>query len=249
MTASVVLNPNHQHGATLSRQQGGLSALQVAACLVGLTLGACGASVAVPLMQSGLAGFQTERALTVWGEKNELPPLELWEQLLDRAELAVAAYPASSGEYLDRLGRVHTWGGIIEPENPVHWRQAAASFREATSVRPHWPWSWLRLAHAKLQLDELDAEFDHALRQAALLGEGRLELNRDFSRMGFTNWQALNIEQRALVLQAAEKVVARSEQHAKDMQQAATAAGLGPALCWAVDASIPTRNQICKEEG
>lgn len=248
MTASVVPNSNSHHRLDRSRSAG-LSRLQNVACLFGLVLGVSGASVAVPLVQSGLAGFQTERVLNAWGEKDELPPAHLWGQLLQRAEQSVSAYPAFSGEYLDRLGRVQAWGALIEPENPQHWTQAAASFRASTEVRPAWPWSWLRLAHAKLQAGELDREFDEALREAARLGQGRLELNRDLARMGFDNWRLLTIEQRALVLQAAERVVARNEQHAKDMQQVAQAAGVGPALCWAVDASIETRDHICKEEG
>jgi len=209
----------------------------------------CGVAVAIPLVQSGVAAFQTERALVAWRENDELPPGQLWEQLLQRADRAVADYPTASGEYLDRLGRAHLWGAIIHPDDIAHWELAATAFRASVAVRPDWPWTWLRLAHAKLHGGELDDEFDHALRQASLLGAGRLELNQDLARMGFGAWHELTIEQRALVLQVAERVVARSENHAKDMQQVAQTAGIGSALCWAVDPSIKTRHHICKEDG
>lgn len=249
MTASVVPNSEAHHRLTRSRRRPGLSRLQHIACALGMVLGVSSASVAVPLIQSGLAGFQTERVLNAWNEKADLPPAHLWDQLLQRAEGSVSTFPALSGEYLDRLGRVQAWGALIEPENAEHWQRAAASFRASTQVRPAWPWSWLRLAHAKLQAGERDAEFDHAWQEAARLGHGRLELNRDLARIGFDSWRLLTIEQRALALQAAERVVARNEQHAKDMQRVAQAAGVGPALCWSVDASIQTRHHICKEEG
>ncbi|SDS95043.1 hypothetical protein SAMN05216421_2551 [Halopseudomonas xinjiangensis] len=249
MTASVVLNPSNDDRRARQRSRTAPSRLQAAACGLGLALGVCGAAVAIPLVQSGVAAFQTERVLVAWSENDHLPPGHLWDQLLQRADQAVAGYPAASGEYLDRLGRAHLWGAIIYPEDATHWQQAAASFRASVTVRPDWPWSWLRLAHAKLQGSELDDEFDHALRQAFLLGSGRLELNQDLARMGFSVWRELTIEQRALVLQAAERVVARSENHAKAMQQVAQAAGIGSALCWAVDSSIKTRHHICKEDG
>lgn len=249
MTASVVPHSEAHHRLTRSRRSAGLSRLQRTVYALGLVLGVSSASVAVPLVQSGLAGFQTERVLNAWSEKDELPPAHLWDQLAQRAEQSVSAYPAFSGEYLDRLGRVQAWGALIQPENTEHWVRAAASFRASIAVRPTWPWSWLRLAHAKLHAGQLDSEFDQALREAARLGQGRLELNHDLARLGFDNWRVLTVEQRALVLQAAERVVARNEQHAKDMQQVAQAAGVGPALCWSLDASIQTRHHICKEEG
>lgn len=250
MTASEVPNPNLEErqfarqasGDSLTRQQTLACSLALCFCVLGLTVG-------VPLLSAGIASHQTERVLNAWSQNDSLPPATYWEQLHQRAARAVEGYPVANAEYLDRLGRVSLWGAAINSEASQHWHDAITAFRASVAVRPSWPWTWLRLAHAKLHADQLDHEFDHALHQAARLGAGRVDLNRDLARLGFDAWRKLNIEQRALVLGAARQLARRSEHDASYVYEVASAAGADTALCWTLDTAVKTEQRICKEEG
>lgn len=250
MTASEVPNPNPEE-RRLSRQTPDDSLTRFQAFVCGLVLLFCalGLTVGVPLLSSGVASHQTERVLNAWSDNDSLPPPSYWEQLHQRALRATESYPVANGEYLDRLGRVSLWGAAINSKAEQRWQDAIAAFRASVAARPSWPWTWLRLAHAKLHSGQLDHEFDRALHQAARLGAGRADLNRDLARMGFDAWSLLSIEQRALVLSAAGQLARRSEHDASYVYEVASAAGADRALCWALDTAVKTEQRICKEEG
>lgn len=250
MTASEVPNPNLEE-RQLTRQTPGdsLTRPQAFACTLALLFSVLGSMVGVPFLSAGVASHQTERVLNAWSDNDSLPPPSYWEQLHQRAIRAAEGYPVANGEYLDRLGRVSLWGAAINPNAKQHWQDAIEAFRASVAVRPSWPWTWLRLAHAKLHGGQLDEEFDRALRQAARLGAGRADLNRDLARMGFDAWRLLSIEQRALVLGAAAQLARRSEHDASYVYEVASAAGADTALCWALDTAVKTEQRICKEEG
>lgn len=208
-------------------------------------------ALSVPMTVAGIASGHTERALQQWDESESPPSKAYWETTLARAERGASFYPVSSGEYLDRLGRVHAWGPAANPEGDTqaYMRSALSAFNDSLDSRTTWPWTWLRIAYTKRALQEMDDEFGLAMAEAARLGQGRIEVSDAVARLGLMSWADLDREQRALTLAAAGRVVAQSPDQAKKMYDAALAHGLDTPLCWTLSNAVKTQQRICKEAG
>lgn len=205
----------------------------------------------VPMTLAGIASGHTERALQQW-DQSEAPPSEAyWETTLIRAERAAKLYPVSSGQYLDRLGRVHAWGSLAKPEGETetYMRASLAAFDHSLASRTTWPWTWLRIAYTKRALGELDEDFGLAMAAAARFGQGRVEVSDGLARLGFMSWADLDREQRALTLAAAGRAVAHSPAQAEGIYDAAVAHGLETPLCWTLSTAVKSQQRICKEAG
>ncbi|HDZ57873.1 MAG TPA: hypothetical protein ENI17_09705 [Pseudomonas xinjiangensis] len=207
---------------------------------------------ALPMMLAGIASDHTERALQSWEQADSPPSKTYWELSRMRAERAVSQFPVVSGEYSDRLGRVLSWGPLVErpdADSKQEIELALHAFRESAAARPSWPWTWLRIAYAKRGLQQVDEEFALALQRASELGTGRVELNRGLASLGFMSWESLDREQRTLTLAAAGRAAAHSSDEAARIFGLAHASGLNNALCWSLSNAIKSQQQICKEEG
>lgn len=206
---------------------------------------------AVPLTLAGIASGHTERALQQWDQSESAPSEAYWETTLARAERAAKLYPVSSGEYLDRLGRVHAWGTLAKPEGETdtYLRSSLAAFNESLGIRTTWPWTWLRVAYTKRALQEIDEEFGLAMAEAARLGQGRIEVSEGLARLGFMSWADLNRDQRALTLAAAARTATHSQAQAQRIYETALAHGLDTPLCWTLSNAVKSQQRICKEAG
>lgn len=208
--------------------------------------------LSVPMLYAGVASEHAELALRYWQHSDQPPSEGYWNMSLLRAESAVERAPIANGEYLDRLGRILLWGPLVAPEGSAVETQkqdALLAFRKSVEVRPAWPWSWFRLAYAKQGLQQMDDEFDLALRRTSELGAGRVELDSDLAALGFSAWSDLTTRQRAITLQAASRSAAVSKKEALQMYNLASASGLAIPLCWSLGSAIKAKQQICKEEG
>lgn len=208
-------------------------------------------ALSVPMTLAGIASGHTERALQQWDQSEEAPSEAYWETTLVRAERAARLYPVASGEYLDRLGRVHAWGTLAKPEGETeaNMRSSLAAFNHSLESRTTWPWTWLRIAYTKRALNEMDEDFGVAMAEAARLGEGRVEVSDGLARLGFLSWADLDRDQRAMTLAAAGRAVAHSPAQAKGIYDAALAQGLETPLCWALSNAVKSQQRICKEAG
>lgn len=172
--------------------------------LLSLTAGAC-------MTLAGLARYQADAFIEAWEQRGLEPLTQAWDIAHAAAQRAVAFYPVASGDYLDRLGRVHAWRYFRHPVTDLRAqrsRQAALhAYRASVTARPTWPYTWARLAHTKLLLQQFDSEFDEALSRAFQLGPWRIGVNRELVSVGFSAWQKLSETQRLAILKSAKRSV------------------------------------------
>jgi hypothetical protein len=253
MTESPV--PAHGRAATRRSRRSeptSQTPLYRAICIGMLPLAALVMSLSWPMMRAGIDSYRAERFLQRWETKGA-PDAQALAAGREAAQHAIDRFPAPSGEYLDRLGRVFSWENAASPYAAVEAeasRQAALqSYRESLAVRPGWPWTWLRLASIKVRQQAFDEEFAKALSRSSELGAGRIEVDRDLARIGLEGWPSLTTEQRVLTLKAAVRTVGHSYPEAQNLYGLAQRAGLNVPLCWSLSEDIRAKRHICKKEG
>lgn len=225
---------------------------QKLACIIALPAAVFCLVASIPMLFSGVASGHAELALRYWQQSDRPPSEGYWNMSLQRAQNAVERSPVVNAEYLDRLGRILLWGPLVAPEGAeveAQKQDALQAFRKSVDARPVWPWSWLRLAYAKHGLQQLDDEFDLALRRANELGAGRVELDSDIAALGFSAWGQLTTDQRVIALKAANRAAGFSKTEALQMYNLASDSGLATELCWSLGSAIKAKQQICMEEG
>ncbi|WP_152529118.1 hypothetical protein [Stutzerimonas azotifigens] len=229
-----------QNVTTVTRELPTLSVLLVA---IGLAI--TGGRMAL----AGLASYQAEAFIESWEHEAQEPSARAWRIAEGAAQRAITLYPVANGEYADRLGLVFSWQQYRQPYGAAaaqaSRRAALNAYREATTARPTWPDSWVRLAHAKLYLLEFDAEFHQAMKNAAELGPWRIGINRELAEIGFTAWPQLNQPQRQATLKAAHRTVAYSNSEAKNYYNIAQHTGLSKLLCTSLDDQLKAARKIC----
>ncbi len=220
----------------------------LALLLTALTLAVLGGRMAM----AGIASYQAQAFLDSWVTPAEEPSSRAWSVAHEAAQRAVALYPVENGEYLDRLGLVHSWQQFRQPyglASAQASRSAALdAYRAAVAARPTWPDSWTRLAHAKLYLLQFDDEFDQALQQAAALGPWRVGINRELTEIGLTAWPQLDAAQQAAIIESARRAVAYNPTEARRTYQLAEHTGMTDLLCTRLDASLKSQRGLCQEK-
>ena len=89
-------------------------------------------------------------------------------------------------------------------------RDARARFRQALAQRPTSPFLWANLALAKLYLDEIDAEFFAALRNADALGPWEPIVQQMTVFVGLAAWQQLDPGLRQALVRTLERGALRN---------------------------------------
>ena len=202
------------------------------------------------LLLAGIASYQAQAFLDDWHSKGQQPSARAWQIAHAAAQRAVELHPGSSGEYLERLGRIQQWQHAGQPFGAARAeasrRAALASFRAASEARPTWPYIWTSLAYAKLSLHEFDDEFAHALQQAHALGPTRDAINRSLTETGLLAWQNLDVNQRNLSLEVARRTVTHSTKEAQYVHSLAVRVGAADQLCQRLKATTRQRAGICQ---
>lgn len=214
---------------------------------------------------AGVAAYRAEAFMTHWAMQGREPAAQAWAEAADAAQRAQAWYPAANGEYQDRLGRVHSWRFYKQPFGPaatlallvatpdVHAinasrRQALSAYREASRLRPFRPDGWARLAHAKLYLLELDAEFEHAYASAARLGPFSGGVQQEVAQIGLQSWYQLSASQQEIALTSAVAVLQSGNGAAQDVARQAAAMGVRDALCERARARAGSVPPLCQAQ-
>lgn len=214
---------------------------------------------------AGLAAYQAEAFMTHWATQGREPAAQAWVVAAAAAQRAEAWYPAANGEYQDRLGRTHSWRFYQRPFGPAATlavlvatpevaaidasrRQALAAYREATRLRPHQPDGWARLAHAKLYLLEVDAEFGYAYAVAAQMGPFVGGVQSELAQIGLQAWYQLSATQQDIALASALAVLQLGGDAAQDIAGQLIAGGLTNALCERARAGAGSLPQLCQAQ-
>ncbi|WP_263079341.1 hypothetical protein [Endozoicomonas sp. Mp262] len=86
-----------------------------------------------------------------------------------------------------QLATVYQWRPLLEAEgiNPFGSLTAELDLiRQAVSLRPAWPYSWMALAGAKARYGQIDDEFNKALVQAVTLGPWEADIMEKAGKLG-----------------------------------------------------------------
>jgi hypothetical protein len=222
-------------GDTLIRRR--VSALLVALVAIGLLL------FGGRLLLAGIADYQAEAFLEAWEATANEPDGHAWNIAHAAAQRAMDLYPVADGERLDRLGRIYSWKQFRQPfaaATAQASRQAALdAYRASVSVRPTWPDSWARLAHAKLYLQQFDDEFSNALTQAFALGPWRIAVNRELAQVGLIAWSHLSEKQRLATLESARRTATFAPNEAQQLLALAGQTGTLQQVCSVLERSKP----------
>jgi len=199
---------------------------------------------------AGIASYQAEAFLQDWGGKGAEPEPQAHAIAQAAAQRAVALYPVANGEYLDRLGRVHSWQQFAQPYGSpaaLSSRLAALeAYRASLEARPVWPNTWARLAYTKLQLAVFDGEFSQALARADELGPSRIAVQREVISTVFAAWSQLSLSERQRFLESARRSVTYGQREANQVQAMAAQHGLSEVLCTSLDTEVKTTRKLCQ---
>jgi len=176
-----------------------------------LVSGVLCAFLGVRLLIADVSAWQAARFINDWTERREVASDQAWVVAESAAQRAIAFAPVAFAIHYDRLGRIYEWRHLHLPfgnEAAVESRLAARdAYKQTLQLRPLWPYTWARHAYIKLRLWQIDEEFDLALRKATELGPWRAGVNKTVAEIGFISWQALDADQRMLILEAAKRVI------------------------------------------
>ena len=198
------------------------------------------------LLIAGIAHYQASAFIEHWEQQPSQPSEQAWHVADTAIKRAINTYPASNGEYLEKLGYIQQWHdyGIAlgEPSAQTSRQAAVQAFREATQARPTWPSAWAALAYGKLTLLEFDAEFTQALQQAQHFGPWRIGINRRIAEIGLIALPALNVEQSEIVFTAMQRTAKYSAKERTQLFNLATETNTLEALCQVLQAE----DALCK---
>lgn len=205
--------------------------------------------VGARFLLAGLASFQAEAFISAWSKTASEPSPRAWQIAHQAAQRAISLSPVANGDYLDRLGRVYSWQHFRQPyaapAAQSSRRAALQAYRAAVAARPAWPFTWARLAHSKLYLQEFDSEFSHALARAFALGPWRIQVNRELAEIGFQAWPHLTLAQRQATLESARRSIADGPKEAQNMRRVAQASGHLGTLCNGLKDKLPSTPPLC----
>lgn len=198
---------------------------------------------------AGIASYQAEAFIGVWEKAGKEPDARAWQIAHDAAQRAISLYPVANGDYLDRLGRIHSWQRFRhsygDPAATRSRHAALDAYRASVAARPTWPYTWERLAHTKIFLQEFDGEFDQSLSRAFQLGPWRIGVNRELAEIGFSVWPRLDDKQRQIVLESSRRSVAFSPAEAQRMVMVALYTGRLRELCNSLNIELKTSRRLC----
>ncbi len=134
--------------------------------------------------------------------------LPVWQQTRDELQAASVITP-DNAQLFDDLGFLNAWRayglGTPPPGDPDHvlqrslWSDAVVNYRQATVLRPTFPYTWTYLALAKHLIGEHDTEFWQAFDKALHYGHTETGVYQALGQIAFANWNALGAERQRSV--------------------------------------------------
>ncbi len=166
-------------------------------------------------MRHGFADWEAMRwrnDVAQWSEKGAVPSAARWVQAVDGLQSALKLTPGDPTlhDNLAVLNSLGAWtfrtGG--EP-SPIYAAFALLHFRQAVSLRPTSPYSWVGFASAKYQAGEVDAELFRAMVLAGKYGPREPRVQLIVADLGFLLWDTMNAQQQALAVENLRRTAQR----------------------------------------
>lgn len=151
-----------------------------------------------------------------WQTENRLPSTSE----LTSAQTAIHAALSwnDTPEYRDYEGRLFHYQSLISENQLLKntaLNSALNSYRASTKQRPQWPYSWANLALIKALIGELDSEYQHAIRQAALNGPWENGVNIALTEAGLIGWLRLDRTEQKIITENIQRGIRRNLKHIK----------------------------------
>ena len=171
------------------------------------------------LLLAGINEYRASSFLSDWESKRQAPSDRAWHVAEQAMRNAIRWYPAANGAYAEQFGYMWQWRAYgADPQQAstqTAQQQALQHFRQATALRPSWPYAWSGLAYAKMVVGEQDQEFSHAMQQAAHYGPSRIAITQRLAEIGLISWPKLDTELRELTLKQVSYTAVYSAQARK----------------------------------
>ena len=159
--------------------------------------------VAVNRGLSSLFASPGNSRLAIWREGKHQPQQHDWEKVRGSLEKAMS-YDSRNPDLLHALGAVYEAEFVYLIPGDTAARKnrdiARQYYLRALSGRPSWPHDWIDLALVKYRLDQIDAEFYRAMRQAVVLGPWEPWVQYVVADIGMRNWYQFDNEMHKLII-------------------------------------------------
>lgn len=212
------------------------------ACVLLLGLGAA-------VLMSALFSQQANRFLDDWQAAGVQPGEQAWQIAHNAAEKALLWYPGESAAAYNTLGRVWEWQQYTLPTAAPEARPsrmaALEAYRNATQLRPTWPYTWVDLALVKLRLGEVDEELVNALEQGLQTGPWRSKSLARIAQVGLLSWWQLPQRGREITLEAVRRSLSFDNRSADQFWQQVEALGTQGIVCSALKAELAWLEKAC----
>lgn len=206
-----------------------------AACLILLALG-------TSLILSALFSFQANRFLDSWQATAKQPSDKAWNIAFAASEKAIAWYPGDNAAFINAQGRILEWKQFTLPIGDPLARNsrlaALVAYRQATELRPTWPYTWGDLALIKARLGEVDNELLNALNKAFENGPWRSRVLERITQVGLLTWPQLPEQGRQLTLTAIANGINRDQRSANNIWKSIEALHSQAVVCEALATQI-----------
>ncbi len=106
--------------------------------------------------------------------------------------------------------------------------QSLDLYRQASTLRPHWPYSWAGLALSKAKLSQMDEELFQAIDNSVLYGPWENAVNISIAEAGLLSWRYLPQAQQEAVLANIDRGLKRNY---KEIRNIATQVNQTALLC------------------
>ncbi|WP_261844956.1 hypothetical protein [Aliamphritea ceti] len=158
-------------------------------------------------MMADINSYPARNALINLQELDADAPIPV--EKLERAQKAIdraIEWRADHGDYYDIKAGL-SYSQALHAQQEKRFRdygklmnQSLDLYRQASQLRPHWPYSWAGLALAKAKLSQMDEELNQAIDNSVLYGPWENTVNISISEAGLISWQYLPEAQQQAVL-------------------------------------------------
>jgi len=167
-------------------------------------------ALALPRGLADLRAFEARNLIQGWELQRRAPSTADWTRARARLSEARALDPGHPA-YAEETGRLYLARALQLPPAEAlardYARQGLEYHRAAVRLRPGASHSWANIALLKGRLPEADAEFEAALRNAALLGPWEPDVQLVVVEAGFTQWARLTPAARTAVRETAARAL------------------------------------------
>ncbi len=176
-----------------------------ALAIIGIVLLIVMAYYSVRWMMADINSYPARNALLNQNNAGELIPADK----LERAQASIdrsISWRSDHGDYYDIKASL-SYYQALHAQAEKRWRdygermtQSRDLYRQATQLRPHWPYSWAGLALSKAKLSQMDDELNQAIDNSVLYGPWENAVNISIAEAGLLSWRFLPQAQQAAIL-------------------------------------------------